>query len=151
MAKIRGMRMNRQYQKNNGNTAVSGFVGNRMALRRKQKGITAIGMAIILGLVAFFALIALRLLPIYLEYFNVSSHLDRLASESETQSRTNEEIYDTLMKRYQLDDVENVTTDEIYIDRQGGELKISVEYEVRTTAIGNVDMIVSFSKEVDVK
>lgn len=143
--------MNRQNLKIKGNGAGSGAERGQRVMPGNQRGITAIGMAIILALVAFFALIALRLVPIYLEYFSVSSHFDRIISDSQTKSMTNEEIYNKFIKTFQIDDVENVTRDEIFIDRQGGELALSIEYEVRTPAIGNVDMVVSFSKEAVVK
>lgn len=143
--------MNRQNQQKNGINTALGPVRIPKTSRKNQEGITAIGMAIILALVAFFALITLRLMPIYLEYFSVSSHLDRIASDSETKSMTNEEIYDRFSKTFQIDDVKNVTRDEIFIDREGGGLAISIEYEVRTPALANVDMVVIFSKEAVVK
>lgn len=143
--------MNCHNQQKNGSISAFRPVRIQKQPRKNQKGITAIGMAIILALVAFFALIALRLTPIYLEYFSVSSHLDRIASDSQTKSMTNEEIYDKFIKTFQIDDVKNVTRDEIFIDRQGGELTLSVEYEVRTPALANVEMVVSFSKEAVVK
>jgi len=39
---------------------------------------TFIGMALVLGLLAFFVTLVLRLLPAYLEYFNVKTSLDSL-------------------------------------------------------------------------
>lgn len=143
--------MNHHNQQNNGNSLFSGPKHILKATRKNQEGMTAIGVAIILALVAFFALISLRLTPIYLEYFSVSSHMDRITSDSETKSMTNEEIYDKFLRTFQIDDVKNVTRDEIFIDRQGGDLVISIEYEVRTPALANVDMVVSFSKEATVK
>ena len=105
----------------------------------------------ILALVAFFALIALRLVPIYLESFKVSSHIVNLAEDSATKSLTNAEIQSTLKKRFQLDDVTNVSASDVVIERQGDDMTISIEYEVRTSAIGNVDMVITFSEEAEVK
>ena len=143
--------MNCHNQQKNGSISAFRPVRIQKQPRKNQKGITAIGMAIILALVAFFALIALRLTPIYLENFSVSSHLNRLAADSGTKSLSNAEIYTTLMKRFQIDDVKNVTNEHIFIDRQGGAMTITVEYDVRTPAIGNVEMIVSFTEEAVVK
>lgn len=144
--------MNRQNRQNNGNSIASGSVSNQLVARKtRQNGMTAIGMAIILALIAFFALLALRLAPIYLENFSVSSHLKRLAAESGTKSLSDHEIYSTLEKRFQIDDVKNVNREHISIDRQGGAMVIDIDYEVRTPAVGNVDMVVSFKEEAIVK
>ena len=45
----------------------------------KQRGMTAIGWMLVLGLIAFFTLVTLRLLPMYMEYTKVVSVLGVLA------------------------------------------------------------------------
>lgn len=125
--------------------------GISQSLACRQKGITAIAMVIILVLVAFFALITIRLAPIYIEDFSVSSHLRRLAADQETRSLTDKQIYETLSKRFDIDDVKHVTEDDIIIDRQSGPMTITIEYEVRTPALGNVDMVAVFSHRAVVR
>jgi hypothetical protein len=117
----------------------------------KQRGITGIGIAIVIALVAFFALIAIRLFPIYMEHFSVASHLKDVANDPETKSYTDAQILDTLQKRFDIDDVTDVHPDDITIDHTSSPMTISIDYEVRTHAMGNVDMVVSFSNKVDVR
>ena len=47
----------------------------------RQTGLTAISIVVILVIAAFFIMLALRLAPIYLENFKVSSHLESLKNE----------------------------------------------------------------------
>ena len=118
---------------------------------KKQDGMTGIGIAVILGMIAFFALIAMRLFPIYMEHFSVTTHLENLATDAETKEKTNEEILKRLKKSFQIDDVRNVKSEHVYIERnKDGGIVVAVEYEVRTSGIGNVDMIVKFSNEVEI-
>lgn len=117
-----------------------------------QKGMTAIAMALILVMIAFFAMIVLRLFPIYMEHFNVASHLKNLSTESGVAAKTNKEIISTLTKRFQIDDVKNVNDEHIFIDREkNGHVTVAVEYEVRTPALANVEMVVHFEDEVELK
>jgi len=44
----------------------------------KQRGVTAIGWLIILGLIAFFTLLVLRIAPMYLEFYSAESILENL-------------------------------------------------------------------------
>jgi len=118
---------------------------------KKQEGMTGIGIAVILGAVAFFALIALRLFPIYMEHFSVTTHLGNLSSPGVVKGKTNAEIMTKLMKSFQIDDVKNVNRDHVFIERgKGGSMTIAIEYEVRTSGVGNVDMVVNFSDEVEI-
>ena len=112
---------------------------------------TGIGIAVILGMIAFFALIAMRLFPVYMEHFSVTTHLGNLATNSEMKGKTDKEVLSKLNKSFQIDDVKNVNNEHIFIERnKDGTMKVSIEYEVRTPGIGNVDMVVSFSDEVDI-
>ena len=116
---------------------------------KQQKGMTGIAMALILVMIGFFAMLALRLFPVYLEHFTVTSHLNSLAEDASIKDKTNKEIFSTLRKRLEVDDVENVKKENVFIERNSDKsILIAVEYEVRTPALGNVDMLISFVDEV---
>lgn len=116
---------------------------------KRQKGMTAIAMVLVLGMVGFFAMVAIRLFPIYLEHFSVASHLNSLAEDASVKDKSNREILSTLKKRFDIDDVKNVKEENIFIERnKNNSIVIAVEYEVRTPVIGNIDMMVSFIDEV---
>ena len=117
-----------------------------------EKGMTGIAIALILVLVAFFAMVVLRLFPIYMEHFSVTSHLKTLSNDVGAAQKTNSEIISKLTKSFAIDDVKNVTSDHIFIEREkGGPVTVAVEYEVRTPAISNIDMVVSFVDEVELQ
>ncbi|MCF6338266.1 MAG: DUF4845 domain-containing protein [Gammaproteobacteria bacterium] len=116
----------------------------------RQQGLTAISVVLILAMIGFFATIAIRLFPIYMEHFSVVSHLESLTEEADITEKTNGEILSTLNKRFSIDDVKNVTDENIFIERnKDGSMLIAIEYEVRTPALGNIDMVVSFVDEVE--
>jgi len=122
-----------------------------MKTKHNQQGLTAITMVLVLVIIGFFAMIVIRLFPIYMEHFSVVTHLDRLGQDQATKSMTDKEILRTLHKRFNIDDVRHVKDDNIYIERgKDKSVVIAIEYEVRTPTIGNVDMVVSFSDEVEV-
>ena len=143
--------MNDLKQANNIRQNGSRIKVNSVKSLQKQKGMTAIGWIIVIGLVGFFALIAIRLFPIYLEHFGVVSHLKDVADDSETKSSTDGQILDKFSKMFDIDNIDNVKADDITIDRSSTPMTISIDYDVRTHAVGNVDMIVSFSNKVDVR
>ena len=52
-----------------------------MRSRTHQRGMTAIGWLIVLAMIGFFVLLALRMVPAYLDYYKVVSTLEGLESE----------------------------------------------------------------------
>lgn len=121
-----------------------------MNLPYRQRGLTAISMAVVILVVLFFALIAIRLFPVYLDNYKVSSHLKHLAEDGDVKTLSDKDILKTFFKRMQLDDVESVKPENVFIehDTHGkGSIVLSVEYEVRRHVLGNVDMVVSFDDE----
>lgn len=118
---------------------------------KKQQGMTMISMAVLIVMIGFIGLIGLRLFPVYMENWKMSSHLDAIAEMSTTGSMSNAEITKALLRRFDIDDIENIKAEHIFVERpEKGKMIIAVEYEVRTPGMGNVEMVVSFAKEVNV-
>lgn len=117
---------------------------------KRQQGMTLISTILIIVMVGFIGLIGLRLFPVYLENFKVSSHLQQLASDANTGKLSDSEIVQALSKRFSIDDVTNVKPENIFVEREAGAINIAVEYEVRTAGIANVEMVASFIEEVTV-
>lgn len=118
-----------------------------MNFPHRQRGLTAISLFVVLLVVLFFALVAIRLFPVYVENYKVSSHLKRLAADPGITAMSDKDITKTFFKRLELDDVENVKEDNFFIERVSkgkGPVTLSVEYEVRKPMLGNVDIVVSF-------
>ena len=116
----------------------------------QQRGMTPIGWVLVFLLIAFFALIALTLVPIYLKSFSVGSVISDLKNEPGISAMTSREITSIVMKRLDVNMVTDVGADDIYVEKVGDTMTISADYEVRKSMLGNVDIVVSFNKSVEV-
>jgi len=101
-------------------------------------------------LIAFFTLIALKLVPIYLDSFTIGSVISDLGKEPGLAAKTPREVATMIERRLDINMVKGLTADDIIIDKVGDTMTISAEYEVREKMVGNVDVIVSFNKSVEV-
>lgn len=116
-----------------------------MKFHKKQQGVTMITIVLGLLLLSFFVLIAVTLFPVYMENFNVSSHVSKLSQDANTKEMTRDEVKATLLRRFGIDDVKHVDRDDITISElEGGGYEIDVEYEVRKEFMGNVDLVIFF-------
>ncbi len=116
----------------------------------QQKGMTAIGWLLVLGLVAFFVLIVLRLVPLYLEYAKVASTLESVAAEPGVTNMSKSEIVNIITKRFDVNDVRNVDARKVQVSKDRGILKVGFSYERRQHLISNIDVVASFDKHVEV-
>ncbi|KAA3626335.1 MAG: DUF4845 domain-containing protein [Proteobacteria bacterium] len=123
-----------------------------MSAMKKQQGMTAVGVLMVLALIAFFTLLVLRLVPPYLENFNVTSSLKSLQQEVGIKDKSPGEIRNLLQRRFDINDVTNVKRENVTVakDAKSGLLKIAVEYEVRVPIMLNVDAVVVFSDSIEV-
>ena len=117
---------------------------------RRQRGMTTIGLVLVLTMVAFFVLIGLKLYPIYYDSFKVGAALDSLKADPTLASKTSAEVVDRLMKRLSIDNVDHVEKSDVTVEKSGKGIRVLVEYEARKNVVGNVDVMVSFSKAVEV-
>ena len=94
---------------------------NSIAARSRQDGMTYIGMLIMLVVIAFFAIVLIKVLPLYLEHFKVDSSLESLGKESkdDPMALSSMEIEKHLLNRLNINDVQHVTKDDIKITREG--------------------------------
>lgn len=110
----------------------------------RQKGITFVGFVMVLAIVGFFAYIAMRLVPIYIEYFSVKSAMKAVAAESGAAEMQPGDIRNMLIKRFDVSYVTSVRPNDIRISRDRNP-SVTIAYEVRKPFISNVDVVVVFS------
>jgi hypothetical protein len=118
-------------------------------LRHAQRGMTLVGVLIGAVLVVFFVYSGAKLTPIYLEYYSVKSSLNSLTAE-EMKGAGTRELRDQLLRRLQINNVQNVKPDNINIRAEGSGRVVTVDYEVRTQYFGNLWLLASFSDQVEV-
>jgi hypothetical protein len=121
-----------------------------MKMRRKVRGITLIGFAIVLCVLGFFAYLAMRLIPMYVEYFGVVKAMEQVRSEGNSSQKSIDEIRRDLSMKFntQYVDDESVPPAAIQVIRQGGGSTLRIAYEKRVPFLYNLDIVGKFDKSV---
>ena len=116
-------------------------------MKRTQRGITLIGFVIVLGLVGFFAYIAMKLVPMYSEFYAVKQALKGLQQEPGIANRDPAKIQDLFFRRLYISYAENVKPEHVKIERVDGGWNMRVDYEVRKPLMANLDVVGKFSAD----
>jgi hypothetical protein len=114
-------------------------------LTGRERGMTTIGLIILLAFVGLFVYAGIRLTPVYLEYFNVVRALEGAKSDAEGGPSA---IRKGLEKRFDIEDIHSVDWKDVEISRQGSNYAVHVAYDAQTTFVANVGFIVHFDKTV---
>lgn len=121
---------------------------------KNQRGMTLISWALILGIIAFFVTIALRLVPMYQEYFSVQNIMNGMEQEIQDNKLTKQQVKLMLLRRFNTGYVSSVKEENVKIERGKNNAyvsKITIDYEVREHFLAQIDLIGHFVLEVDVE
>jgi hypothetical protein len=112
---------------------------------KDQRGLTFLSIIFILGLIAFFVLLTLKIAPIYMNHSKVVNALSALENMPDIEIMSKREIQMSLNKRFNMNYVEKVGGDDMTIPKYSRDTKVEIEYEVVEKLVGNLSVLVEFS------
>jgi predicted membrane protein len=116
---------------------------------QQQRGLTMFSFLFFAVVFIAIAMLAMKLVPAYIEFFSVKKILATMGQDADLKSKTNADIRNDFSKRASVGYVTVVKPEDINVKRQAGVPVISVEYEFRTKLVGNVSLVVDFSASSD--
>jgi len=106
---------------------------------------TFIGWVILLIIVGFAALIALRTIPVYLTEYKVASAMKEIQNNYELRNATLHQLRRALQKRLNINEVNVVKAKEAKIVKKGNGIRIfSLPYKQLKPVFGNVQLLFTF-------
>lgn len=119
---------------------------------RKQAGASLVTLTILFGVFGLVTILVIKLVPIYLEYYEVVQSLEQIKSTSLVNvDQSERKIKNTVLEHLEFKDVRNVLEDDIRITKLKDSVIVSVQYEVRVFFVANIDLAVGFSDDVEVR
>lgn len=112
----------------------------------KQRGITFTGLAFVLVTLGFVAVMGMRLIPAYLEYFSVKKAIVKLSNEPSFAAMSKKDIVDEFDRSATIDDIKVVTGNDLEVSKDdAGKPVVSIEYQATVPLIANVSALIDFS------
>lgn len=120
-------------------------------MRQRQRGMTFMGLLIILALCGVVGLAGVRLFPVYLNYFKLVSTLKRVASEARGGGADEGSIRNSLDRHWNIEDITGLNQKEVEVKRENGVTILHAAYEDKVPYIANVSLSVEFDTSVTVE
>ncbi|OUS02710.1 hypothetical protein A9Q90_09165 [Gammaproteobacteria bacterium 54_18_T64] len=116
--------------------------------QRKQRGLSALGILLILSIAGFFLTIATAIGPLYLDNSFVNAALQSLADEP-IHKLSDSKIRRRLQNSFTINNIRDVNAKDTVIERKKTATTVSLDYERRVNLLANVDVVVVFKNTYD--
>lgn len=110
-----------------------------------QRGFSLTGLIVLLAIMGFFAIIAMKTIPAYAEYSAVK---DAIVLAKDT-GGTTREMQVSFDKSADINNIESIKGRDLVISKDSGETEISFEYEKRIPLVSNVSLLIDFAGTTD--
>jgi hypothetical protein len=118
---------------------------------KKQQGLTAIGWLLVLGVLGFFVIVILKMLPIYNNYFKLQTVLESLGNEQGIYTMSERDLHKLIDKRNNINMVDKWDPKYLVIElKQSGAKELHFRYEDRRELFSNIDVVVKFDEYITV-
>ncbi len=111
-------------------------------MKTTQRGMGFIGMLTMLIGIVLIAILAMKLVPAYIEYFTFKKIVTDIAQSDAT---TPQEVRSAFQKRADVDYVDTVSAKDLAITKD----EISFAYEKRIPLFANVSLVIDFAGSSD--
>ena len=95
----------------------------------RQRGMTVIGMLLLLIVIAFMALIAMKVVPMYIQYFTVKSTIESVRKEPQIAQMSPTDIQNAIQKRFDIGYVDNITARDLKIRNENRGRVLDLVYQ----------------------
>ena len=117
---------------------------------KKQRGLTMISWIVVIGLVGIQAVMAVRIIPIYMNFNSVQHIMDGIPSDPKMSKLTKQALLKNLKKKLKINGLYDLSRNKDAFkfakDKTGN--KLVVHYEERGAILGNLEFVVTFDHEV---
>jgi phosphorylcholine metabolism protein LicD len=117
-----------------------------------QKGMSLLSWLVVLGLVAFFASAAFKVLPHYFDNMALEKLITSVETDKAANVRSINEFYSHVSKGMQVNSIRDLNLqDALKVKMENNEFRAHLKYEKREPLIENIDLVVRFDKEFRVR
>ena len=122
-----------------------------MTNARRQRGMTTLGLIILVAFVGLFAFAGLRLTPVYLNYMKIAGVINGVHDEFDGQNPTRSGIRNSVARRFGIESVSQIKARDVTVTKVDGGFEVAAVYDHTAPFIANVSFTVHFDKTVLVR
>ena len=120
-------------------------------MRARQRGITFLGLLVLILVVGGWVYAAIRVAPLYLEHMKIASTLEKVRDEYTANPGTTDfMIRKAIERRFDIEMVNVISDRDVLIKREGGNFVVTAAYDATAPFAYNLYFLVAFDKTVEI-
>jgi len=116
-----------------------------MTFRKRQQGLGFAGVIILLIAIVFIAIIGMKLVPAYIEYFTIKKAITGMTQSGELRGGSVADVRKAFDRRAAVDDITALKPEDLEITKEGNEIVVSFAYEKRVPLFYNISVLIDFA------
>jgi type II secretory pathway pseudopilin PulG len=112
-------------------------------MKSLQRGLTLIGLIVVLFLLIVVALVGMKVVPAYMEFGTARNAIQAIARERS--ASTPAEVRRAFESRAAIDDINAVKPSDLDVTKEGGDMVISFAYRKEVPLFANVGVYMDFA------
>ena len=118
---------------------------------RNQRGVTLIGWVMILAVIGFFAIFAMKLVPLYTQKLEVHSLLDAMHADFDGENASPSKLRQALNDKWVVKSISIIQPGDIEIKVVKGGHELRASYEHKTDFVADLGLFVKVDKTVMIR
>ena len=116
-----------------------------MTRGKDQRGLGLVGAVFIFGLIGFFAIVAAKTLPLYLNQMKVARAIHQTAEDPENTNMDAVALRHRLQRRWDVEDITMLEPKEVGVEQlKDGRRALIYDYEARVNLFYNIYIVIQF-------
>jgi Domain of unknown function (DUF4845) len=112
---------------------------------KRQRGMGFAGVLVVLVGIIFLAIIGMKMVPAYLEYFAIKKAVAAISQGGQLRNATVADVRKAFELRQAIDDFTSVGPKDLEITKDGNEVVIAFAYERRIPLFYNISLLIDFA------
>lgn len=116
---------------------------------QKQRGMTFMGLVLMVAGIVFVAIIGMKMVPAYIEFMSVKKAIANIANQPDFKEMTQKDIQTAFSKTASIDNIDSINAKELIISQTDLGPIVTAEYQVVVPLMGNVSAMMDFYASTD--
>lgn len=119
--------------------------------KHSQQGLTTIGWIAVIAIFGSIILTGFKILPMYLEFFNVKAAMEAVAQNPTIDDRSKRDLWIAINNNLRINSVRDLKKENFSFVREDGVTTMTVNYEVRKPYIAQLFIGANFTHSIEIK
>ena len=110
-------------------------------MRNGQRGVSIMGLLVVLVLAIFVALLAMKIIPSFLEFRSIKTAIEGIARQAQSPA----DVRRLFENRAAVDDIQSVKATDLEVTRDGNTVVIAIAYRKEIKLFGPVGLVIDYA------